>query len=159
MSHTCRIATLFAALVIAAAVSAGDLVQSNSKRPGLFFAWLSGEPVRVYFPDRTNLRSLALHCNSGKDVFSLRTGARAKCKVVVPGSEAAFKDWEEGETTVQLSTQEPDSPGFGVFSLTPPRTIGWAIRQTTLEEADALKKLLASDKQKFTELARELKLD
>ena len=44
-----------------------------------------------------------------------------------------------------------------MFSLTPPRTIGWAIRQTTSEELDAINLLLASDKQKFVKLAQELK--
>jgi hypothetical protein len=150
---------LIAAVALASGATAGDLVQSNSTRPGLFIAHLDGNSVRVYFKDKAHLLDLAQHCNAGKDVFSLQTGVKAKCNVSVPGAASELVDWGQGETTVQLSRIESDSPAFGVFSINPPRTIGWTIRQTTVEEADALRVLLASDRKKFSDLADELNLN
>ena len=98
-----RLAILAAALAVAADVTAGEPVQSRSERPGLFFAWFDGNPVRVFFANNAHLRDLSLHCNAGKAVFSLQTGAKAKCNIVVPESESALDTWQEGKTTVQFS--------------------------------------------------------
>jgi len=151
------------AFSLAAVAAAGENSRGSTDRPGLFFAWLSadtGGPVFVRFSDGAYLQNLARHCNAGNDVFSMTTGEKAKCRVVVPEGASGREDWDAAEVTVQRSPSKADADtfGLGVFSPTPPRTVGWISRSATREEIDALSALLASDDQKFGKMRDQLKL-
>lgn len=154
------ITALILGLAVVAPSTAGELKESYSARPGLFFAWLSPDDgsVVVQFDDAVHVRALARHCNAGRGVFSTQTGAKYQCKMQVPRNSSGEDQWDSAEATVQGESPKSDTRQFGLFSNTPVRTTRWITRRISAPEVEAIAALLRSDTKRFGAVQRQLKL-
>lgn len=133
--------------LVSASSIAGMEKESRSKRPDLFFAWLStlDDVVSVYSDNPAALRQLAKHCESGLPVYRFQQNTRYTCKA----------DWyaagnQDNIQAVGLTVKGPvpksNTRLFGMFSLKPTRTTRWKTRPITPEEHAALQAVIAVDK-------------
>jgi hypothetical protein len=154
-----KIAALVVGLAIFPASLAGTETESYSARPGLFFAWLSPDDgyvlARLDKPDE--LQALARHCNSGRDVFSLESGTKYKCKLEVFKLPSGGAAWESAGATVQGPSPRSDTRQFGLFSTTSPRTTKWTVRKIAPQELGAINALIQSDARLFGTIKRHLR--
>ena len=119
-----RLLAPFLALACTLPAFAGMEKESHSTRGGLFFAMLTPDVERVLasFDKHAPLQQLAQHCNTGKAVFALQTGAKYQCKAEVFKNASGADEWESVGVTVQGLARQSDRREYGLFSLTPPAT-------------------------------------
>lgn len=155
-----KIAALAVGLMIFSTSIAGMEKEGYVTRPGLFFAWLSPDDgyVMAHLSKSDELKALARHCNSGRDVFSLQGGAKYKCKLQVFKLPSGVEDWGSAAATVQGPSPKSDTRQFSLFSTTPPRTTNWAVRKIAPQELDAIDSLIQSDARLVRKINRQLKL-
>ena len=158
-----RLLAPFLVLACTLPAFAGMEKESHSTRGGLFFAMLTPDVERVMarFNDKDPLQQLAQHCNTGKAVFALQTGAKYQCKAEVFKNASGAEQWESVGVTVQgparQSDRQSDRRGYGLFSLTPPTTPRWDVRKIEPEHRTGLQAYLQSDTRRFGWLQPQLR--
>lgn len=130
---------------------AGSPSESHVTRPGLFFAWLvpQGDPVVVRFDDQASVQQLVQHCNAGKPVIALQTGARYPCTAEVFKTPAGEADGQSVGITVQGPARQGDRWEYALFSLAPPTTPRWDVRPLDPDARTALQAYLQAQPQRF----------
>jgi hypothetical protein len=157
--HECVAALTLSLLLFSTPSMAGVEKESRITQPGLFFAWLppADEPVLVISENKAHLLALTQHCNTGQEVYRLRTGRKYKCKFELY-KDSGEMDRRYAIATVQGPPVQADDRAYGLFSVTPPRTVDWIARKADSTELEALEALLAADSKRFAPVRNDMKL-